>query len=132
MSKKLNPEIRTITRTFDQDFARKMSELFDIDKAISTSAIAAPAFVAASYEDGIIQTLYKKEGEKKRYHLAELSINNPAETFTIEQLEDQFLVTVIAINNEVHPQENKTIVKDDKLLILVDLQVFKQLKKQFS
>lgn len=132
VSKKLNPTIRTVTRAFDQDFARKISELFDIDKAISTSAIAAPAFVAASYEDGIIQTLYKKEGERKRYHLAELIIKNSEEKLSIEQLEDRYSVTVIAVNNEVHPQEDKTIDKDDKLLILADLAVFKQLKLHFS
>lgn len=60
-AKGLNPKIRTIIRVFDQDFAKKVTNLFDIDAALSTSAIAAPAFVAASLETGIIQTLRSKK-----------------------------------------------------------------------
>ncbi|MCK5346183.1 MAG: NAD-binding protein, partial [Candidatus Heimdallarchaeota archaeon] len=75
IAKELNPNLRTVIRAFDVAFSKKVTELFDIDAALSTSAIAAPAFVATSFEDGIIQTLKSKKG-KSDIHLMEIEISS--------------------------------------------------------
>lgn len=47
-ARKINPNIRTIARAFDHTLAEKMQKPLGIDKILSVSAAAAPAFVAAS------------------------------------------------------------------------------------
>ena len=47
-ARKINPEIRTIARAFDHTLAQQMQRPLGIDKILSVSAAAAPAFVAAS------------------------------------------------------------------------------------
>jgi Trk K+ transport system NAD-binding subunit len=47
-AKRMNPEVRTVVRLFDADFARKVEHALGIDAALSSSRIAAPTFVAAS------------------------------------------------------------------------------------
>ncbi|MFW9993732.1 MAG: potassium channel family protein [Candidatus Odinarchaeota archaeon] len=129
-AKKLNPNLRTIVRTFDQDFASQISQLLDIDAAYSTSAIAAPAFVAASFEDGIIQTLYQKEIQK-RYHLAEIEFTSNAPEVSVGELENRYPITIIAINNAVHPQEEDIVKGSDRVLLLAELKVIRALKNEY-
>ncbi|MHA1448648.1 MAG: potassium channel family protein [Candidatus Hodarchaeales archaeon] len=130
LAKEMNPNIRTVVRCFDVDFAKKINELLDIDAAFSTSAIAAPAFVAASIEDGIVQTLYKKE-KNKRYHMIEIIFSRAEGSFTVRELEDSFEINIIALNNEVHPEYDEVVNKGDKVLLLAELDVIKEIKKRY-
>ncbi|MFW9905321.1 MAG: NAD-binding protein, partial [Candidatus Thorarchaeota archaeon] len=86
-AKELNSQLRTVIRAFDRNFAQKVTKLFDIDAAISTSAIAAPAFVAMSFEDGIIQSLRSKKGDTE-FHLMELTFNSTFEPIRVPTFED--------------------------------------------
>lgn len=52
-AKSLNPDIRTVLRIFDREFAEKVEGHFDIDMALSSSEIAAPAFVSAALATGM-------------------------------------------------------------------------------
>jgi Trk K+ transport system NAD-binding subunit len=47
-ARRLNPGIRVIARLFDQDLAAHLEECGVVDHAMSTSALAAPAFVASA------------------------------------------------------------------------------------
>jgi Trk K+ transport system NAD-binding subunit len=58
----LNPAIRTVVRMFDPELARKVERGMGIDAVISSSAIAAPSFVAtALYPDAFAATALDDE-----------------------------------------------------------------------
>lgn len=44
----LHPEIRTVLRTYDRSFAEQIQKSFSFDAALSSTALAAPAFVKAA------------------------------------------------------------------------------------
>lgn len=131
IAKELNPKLRTVIRAFDTAFSEKVTELFDIDAAISTSAIAAPAFVATSYEDGIIQTLKSKKGGTEM-HLMEISFSHGELPTTVQFLEKNFDITILAINKQAHPELSDVITKEATLLILGELNELRRLKKAFT
>lgn len=129
-AKEMNPNIRTVIRTFDLDFAKRVSDLFDIDAAISTSAIAAPAFVATSFEDGIIQTLQSKKGETE-FHLIELKLNSQFDPIKVETFEESFNVTILAVDKHAHPDSDDEIVSGSKLLLLGEIIALRTIKGQY-
>jgi hypothetical protein len=53
-ARRLRPDVRTVIRLFDPDFARKVQEAFHVDAALSASLLAAPAFVAAALAPGVL------------------------------------------------------------------------------
>ena len=57
-ARELNPQIRIVMRLFESELAEKVSKLFDLGVAFSTSALAAPAFAAAVRQQNIQQALY--------------------------------------------------------------------------
>ena len=130
-AKELNPNLRTVIRAFDTAFSEKVTDLFDIDAAISTSAIAAPAFVATSYEDGIIQTLKSKKGGTEM-HLMEISVTRGELPITVQNLEKSYDITVLAINKQVHPELLDKIEEDEKLLVLGEISELRRLKRAYS
>lgn len=54
LAHRLNPNARTVVRTFDADLARKVERSLDIDVAMSASHLAAPTFVAAALYEGVV------------------------------------------------------------------------------
>ncbi len=54
-ARQINPRVRTIVRLFDADFARKVESSLALDGALGASRIAAPTFVAAALEAGVVQ-----------------------------------------------------------------------------
>ena len=47
-ARRLNPKITIVARVFDQRLATRLEESVEIDRVLSASALAAPAFVAAA------------------------------------------------------------------------------------
>ncbi|HSF43563.1 MAG TPA: NAD-binding protein [Thermoanaerobaculia bacterium] len=47
-ARRMNPNIRTVVRLFDEQFARKVEKALGVDTALGSSRIAAPTFVAAA------------------------------------------------------------------------------------
>ncbi|MFX0183539.1 MAG: potassium channel family protein [Candidatus Hodarchaeota archaeon] len=129
-AKELNPNIRTVIRIFDQIFARKATEIFDIDAAISTSAITASAFVARSWEDGIIQS-FKSRKTGTDFHLFELSLDSEFDIVTVEFLEEEYDVTIFAVNKEAHPEYDDCIGPGAKVLLLGSLDSIRKLKERY-
>ncbi|MFX1515196.1 MAG: potassium channel family protein [Promethearchaeota archaeon] len=129
-AKELNPQIRTVIRAFDLKFAQKVTNLFDIDAAISTSAIAAPAFVATSFEDGIIQSLKSKKGEVE-FHLMEISFTSNFEPIKVPTFEKEYKITILAIDKIAHLDSDDEIVPGSKLLLLGELGALRIIKKKF-
>ncbi|MFX0015357.1 MAG: potassium channel family protein [Promethearchaeota archaeon] len=129
-AKELNPQLRTVIRAFDQDFAQKVTDLFGIDAAISTSAIAAPAFIATSFEDGIIQTFKSKKGDTE-FHLMELDLNSQFEPVQVGTLEELYNVSILAIDKQAHPDVNDKVITGSKLLLLGELHALRVIKRRF-
>ena len=129
-AKELNPQLRTVIRVFDQDFARKVTDLFDIDAAVSTSAIAAPAFVAISFEDGIIQTLKSRKGDTE-FHLMEF-IFSQFEPISVGDLEETYDITILAIDKLAHPDSEDIVIPGSKLLLLGEIRALRNIKNRFS
>lgn len=129
-AKEINPQLRTVIRAFDRDFALKVTNLFDIDAAISTSAIAAPAFVATSFEDGIIQSLKSKKGEAE-FHLMELTLNSDFEPIKVPNFEELYNTSILAIDKVAHPDSDDEVVPGSKLLLFGELKALRIIKKRF-
>jgi Trk K+ transport system NAD-binding subunit len=129
-AKELNPQLRTVIRAFDQEFAQKVTDLFDIDAAISTSAIAAPAFVATSFEDGIIQSLKSKKGDTE-FHLMELTLDSQFESIQVDTFEELYKISILAIDKLAHPDSEDKVVPGSKLLLFGELQALRIIKKRF-
>lgn len=53
-ARRMNPDIRVVVRMFDQNLADKVRAGFNIQIAMSQSAISAPAFVMAAVEGAIV------------------------------------------------------------------------------
>ncbi|MBI5545903.1 MAG: NAD-binding protein [Deltaproteobacteria bacterium] len=51
-ARRLNPDVRVVMRLFDDDLVRKVKDAFAVE-ALSTSALAAPAFAAAALDQSI-------------------------------------------------------------------------------
>ncbi len=130
LAKKLNPKIRTVIRSFDRIFGQKITEVQDVDSAISTSAITAPAFVAQSFEKGIIQTLHSKKYQAD-FHLIDFHLNKEFDPIHIESLEERHNITILAVNEEVHPEADDLVTTGSKLLILSDLDSIRDLRAEY-
>ena len=130
LAKKLNANIRTVIRSFDQIFSQKITEVHDVDAAISTSSITAPAFVAQSFEKGIIQTLRSKRYNTD-FHLMNLGLNNGFDPVETEFLEKTYNITILAVNEEVHPEATDKIIPGTKLLFLGDLESIRNIKSRY-
>lgn len=129
-AKELNSQLRTVIRAFNRDFSQKVTDLFDIDAAISTSAIAAPAFVAISLEDGIIQTLRSRKGDTE-FHLIELTLNSHFEPIKVGNLEELYNLTILAIDKLAHPDSEDEVKSGSKLLLFGELEAIRIVKKRF-
>jgi Trk K+ transport system NAD-binding subunit len=55
-ARRINPDIRLVLRLFDQNMADKIREGFNIQIAMSQSAISAPAFVMAAVDSSIVSS----------------------------------------------------------------------------
>ena len=56
-ARRINPRIRVVMRMFDQNIADKVREGFNIQVAMSQSALSAPAFVTASLEGDTVSSM---------------------------------------------------------------------------
>ncbi len=56
-ARQINPNIRVVLRMFDQNMADKVRAAFDLQNAMSQSAISAPAFVMAALEGSIVSSI---------------------------------------------------------------------------
>jgi Trk K+ transport system NAD-binding subunit len=52
-ARRVNPEVRTVVRLFDPDFAEKARAGLPLDAALSASRMAAPLFAAAALDEGV-------------------------------------------------------------------------------
>jgi Trk K+ transport system NAD-binding subunit len=56
-ARRINPNVRTIARVFDETMAHALSSVFQIDKVLSSDAIAESAFVAAATDESVLRKI---------------------------------------------------------------------------
>jgi Trk K+ transport system NAD-binding subunit len=57
-ARRLNPNVRTIARVFDETMAKALADVFKIDIVLSSNAIAESAFVAAATDESVLRRIY--------------------------------------------------------------------------
>ena len=121
-ARSVNPDIRVVMRLFDQNLADKVRSGFGIQTAISTSAVAAPAFAMAAVDLSVIGSFYM---DRELMLNIEISIA-PGSTLagqTIQELAGSGRASVLAYESRtgdirrLHPTDPIDIEPGDKLVL---------------
>jgi len=90
-ARRINPGIRVVMRLFDEDLAERVEGSFSVD-ALSTSALAAPAFAAAALDPGILHSFWLL-GEL--HVLGECEVAGPLVGRSVDSLRQEQLLVVL-------------------------------------
>jgi Trk K+ transport system NAD-binding subunit len=98
-SRELNPSARVITRLYDQELADRAQRQLHITACQSVSALATPAFVAASLGEGVLGTI---ERDRQLWLLAEAHVHpgSRAAGMTLDVLEASREIRVLAVRDD--------------------------------
>ncbi len=125
------PAIRVVLRTFDDSLASNLQRGFDIHRAYSTSALAAPAFAAAathapvdyafSYEIGDGDDS-EDDGDRALLTITKFTVVEGSRFagYTVDQLEREFGVAVLACTAttfEIHPARDRALAVGDGFVV---------------
>lgn len=120
----VNPRVRVVLRTFDDRLAANLQEGFDIYRAYSTSALAAPAFAAAATHGPVDYAFTFGEGDLQRTLMTITKFTVVAESllvgWTIGRLEDDLDVQVLAHRRERfehHPPDDVVLEVGDGFVV---------------
>ncbi len=122
-AREIKPEIRVVLRLFDDTMANKVAPAFRMP-AISTSASAATAFVAAVTERNIFQS-FQMGG--RQLHLADLIINARGKLAgrTVGELQKDCAANVVMhMSNgktDVNPQHTNVFRAEDHIILITDI-----------
>ncbi|MCX7969082.1 MAG: NAD-binding protein [Armatimonadetes bacterium] len=121
-AREVNPNIRIVMRLFSDALAERAQKFLGVQVALSTSAIAAPAMVAAAISQTVAHAFYVGE---HLFHVAEVNLdeNNPLVGLTVGELERQSSVSVILLRHSngelVHlPPADLTLQPYDTLVLI--------------
>ncbi len=130
-AKELAPGIKTIIRLFDQNLARKVEKLVEIDSAFSTSALAAPVFAAAAIARNVINSFVV---EDQVLNTIEIVVREGArlEGRTLGSIHDQMEVTFLLLKQGDHadwnPRPDRIIHAGAKLLVVSTVETMRELE----
>lgn len=125
-ARELNPELRVVLRMFNERLGRRLVESFGFEAVFSTSALAAPSFSAALYNDKILQTIEVGEPDEA-VHLAKVVVGrrSPLVGRTILEVEGDSGVSVVlhhtSESHDLLPSANARICDGDTLFVLSEL-----------
>lgn len=124
-AKELRPDINIVLRMFDQRLANKLQSAFDIRAAFSPTALAAPAFAAASHCDTVVDSIHLGE------HLlvtAEIEVGRKSQLlrYNFLKLQREIELTVLCYQQlghkpQMHPRNLCNIHAGDKMTIICSL-----------
>lgn len=130
-AKELSPHIKTIVRLFDQNLAKKVEKLVEIDEAFSTSAIAAPVFAAAAISHNVINSFVI---EDQVLNTVELLVREGSrlDGRTLGSLHDQMEVTFLLLKEGDHadwnPRPDRIARAGAKLLVVTTVEIMRDLE----
>ena len=119
----VNPQIRTIVRLFDDDFAREVQSSFGVTAAYSASALAAPAFAAAAANLDIAEAIVVNGRVLNMSHFTVASQSKLAGK-TIGQLEDEHDASVVLLRRgkgaDLHPDHDTLLKVEDQITVFAE------------
>jgi Trk K+ transport system NAD-binding subunit len=119
----INPQVRTIVRLFDDDFAREVRTAFGITAAYSASALAAPAFAAAAANLEPAQSL-AVEGRQLNMGQLRLAAGSPLAGQAIGSVESHYDLSVVLLRRdglaELHPSDDTRLAAGDEITLFAD------------
>jgi voltage-gated potassium channel len=128
----VNPQVRTIVRLFDDEFAREVRQAFGVTAAYSASALAAPAFAASAAGLETVQSVTLNERVLHMSHFA-LAEASPLAGLTIEQVEDQYDLSIVLWRRgkeaDLHPANHRALKPGDQITVFADTPTLRQLKQ---
>ena len=128
----VNPQVRTIVRLFDDEFAREVRQAFGITAAFSASALAAPAFAASAAGLETIQTVTLND---RTLHLSQftLSAASPLCGQKVAQIEDAYDLTIVLLRRgrevDLHPDNQRPLKPADQITVFADTDTLRILKE---
>lgn len=126
-AREIKPEIRVVMRLFDDTLANKVATSFKLP-AISTSQVAAPAFVAAATGRSVLHA-FQLDGQT--IHVADLQVAHLAPR-TIEQLEREYDISVVLHKNarmpNLNPKRNGALQTGDTIVVVATIDKIRRLE----
>ncbi len=119
-ARSINPDLRVVTRIFDDDFAQALTSQFGFT-ALSATGMSAPAFAAAAAGADITRPL-TIEGES--FSLARLNVNENSvlTRLTVADVERDYNVSIVLLNRagdkDLHPPGEAALRAGDALAVL--------------
>ncbi len=119
-ARSINPDIRVVTRIFDDDFAQALTSQFGF-AALSATGMSAPAFAAAAAGADITRPI-TIEGES--FSLARLSVapNSALTRLAVADVERDYDVSIVLLNRagdkDLHPPGETALQSGDALAVL--------------
>lgn len=128
----VNPDIRTIIRLFDDEFAREVRNAFGITAAYSASALAAPAFAAAAAGLEVLQSI-TLNGRVLNMSQLILTPKSALLGKTVGQVEQQYDVSVVLLlrgrEADLHPNHTTTLKVGDRITVFADVNTLHRLNQ---
>ena len=117
----LRPELHVVLRTFDENLAANLKTGFDIHTAFSTSALAAPAFAAASL-DVPVDYAFAFGEDRMLLTVTEFVVvtGSMIVGYTVERLERDFDLEVLAVRDpeaELNPPLDRTLNEGARFVV---------------
>jgi len=123
-ARSIRPDVRVVMRTFEDRLAANLQQGFDIYRAYSTSALAAPAFAAAATHAPVDYAFAYGEGDEARtlMTITKFTVVEPSALvgMTIGQVEAHFHVQAIAHRRDEfqqHPSLDIVLAVGDGLVV---------------
>ena len=126
IARSLLPNIRVVLRLFDRSLADKVERTFNIQTALSASAIAAPAFIAEAFDYEQLSSFYvDRTPFTAAKEIAERG--SRLNGITVGQLQEQYGVVVLAhlrkpIQVAVNTVNPNQLITNDTFLELADIE----------
>ncbi|MCS7193050.1 MAG: NAD-binding protein [Armatimonadetes bacterium] len=121
-AREVNPNLRIVMRLFSDALAERAQKFLGVQVALSTSAIAAPAMVAAAISQTIAHAFYVGE---HLFHVAEINLdeNSTLVGLTVGELERRNSISVILIRRQNgdlvhHPSADLTLNPNETLILI--------------
>jgi Trk K+ transport system NAD-binding subunit len=126
-ARSVNPDVRVVLRTFEDRLAANLQQGFDIYRAYSTSALAAPAFAAAATHAPVDFAFAYGEDDEARMLMTVTKFTMVEESvlsgWTIGRIEDDLDVQVLAHRRDHfhrHPPDDVVVLPGDGFVVSAD------------
>lgn len=132
-ARNLRPDIHLVLRVFSDVLAERLSALFGINTAFSTSALAAPTLAAAA----VLREVDHAFDVGERLFATESLVVGPADPLagrTVAELRERFGALVIALRRDgsgaALPALDRDVQPGDEVVLLADLSALARLRHQ--